>query len=341
MTAEVTKCLKPRQWRLEMARLGMICAVLAGYEPVAAADWKPERTVELITTAAAGGNLDLTARAIQQIWRDHKIAPLTQVVNKPGGAGAIALTYLNQHFSDPHYLLTFSMTPLASQIMGSSNFRLTDISPISLIFGQYVYVSVREDSAIKNGKDLIDRLRQDPTSLSIAVATAIGNSIHMGIALPMKAAGVDVRRMRVVAFKSSGQSMTNLLGGHVDVVASTFGTVLPHINAGRIRVIAFSGTERLPGALANVPTWKEQGADAAFSNWNAMVGAKGLNPGQIAYWENAFAALANNEEWRKDLNKNFRVSSYLNSRETREYLNAQYNEIKTILMDIGLAKRTD
>ncbi len=339
MTIKMTKNYKQSQLWSGIASIGMVWALLGGH--VVAADWKPERTVEIITTAAAGGNLDITARAIQKIWREQKIIPLNQVINKPGGSGAIAHTYLSQHAGDPHYLLTLSMTMFTSQITGTANFVHTDFSPISLLFGQHVYVSVREDSQIKNGKDLIDRLRGNPASLSVAIATAIGNSIHMGIAIPMKAAGVDVKKMRVVAFKSSGESMTNLLGGHVDVVASTFGTVLPHLNAGRIRVIGFSGNERLPGALAGVPAWREQGADATFSNWLGIVGAKGLSQAQIAYWENAFAELVNNDEWRKDLNKNFRFNSYLNSREANKFLDAQYTEIKSILTDLGLAKRTN
>ncbi|MBX3664527.1 MAG: tripartite tricarboxylate transporter substrate binding protein [Burkholderiales bacterium] len=323
----------------------VVCASAASgglaAQQVSAADWKPNRTVELITTAAAGGNLDIAARAIQKIWRDQKGGPFAEVVNKPGGAGAVAGAYLSQHAGNPHMLLTFSMTLFTSQITGTSNFQRTDVSPICLLFGQYVYLSVRKDSPIKDGKDFIDRLRRDPSSLSIAVATAIGNSIHMGVAIPMKAAGVDVRKMRVVAFKSSGQSVTQLLGGHVDVVASTFGTVLPHLDAGRIRVIGFSGSERLPGALAAVPTWREQGADASFSNWLGIVGAKGLDPAQVSYWERTFAAMAGSEEWRDDLNRNFRVNSYLNSREAQRFFDAQYVEIREILTDLGLAKRTN
>ncbi len=340
MTAETTGSCRRIKWRI-----AMICAIaasaLTAAHPAFAADWKPDRTAELITTAAAGGNLDITARAIQKIWRDQKIGPLAEVVNKPGGAGAVANAYLSQHAGNPHLLLTFSMTQFTSQIMGTSNFQRTDVSPICLLFGQYVYLSVREDSSIKDGKDFIDRLRRDPSSLSVAVATAIGNSIHMGIAIPMKAAGVDVRKMRIVAFKSSGQSVTNLLGGHVDVVASTYGTVLPHLQAGRIRVIGFSGNERLPGALATVPTWREQGANATFSNWLGIVGTKGLSQAQILYWEQTFAAMANSEEWRDDLIKNFRVNSFLNNREALKFFDAQYIQIREILADLGLAKRSN
>ncbi len=338
MTAEMTGHRRRIRWWMMMVCVGAVSGWSAAGQ-ASAADWKPDRTVELITTAAAGGNLDIAARAIQKIWRDQKIGPIVEVVNKPGGAGAVASAYLSQHAGNPHMLLTFPMTLFASQIMGASNFQRTDVSPVCLLFGQYVYLSVRKDSPIKDGKDFIDRLKRDPSSLSIAVATAIGNSIHMGIAMPMKAAGVDVRKMRVVAFKSSGQSVTQLLGGHVDVVASTFGTVLPHLDAGRVRVIGFSGNERLPGALATVPTWREQGANATFSNWLGIVGAKGLDPAQISYWERTFAAMANSGEWHDDLNRNFRVNSFLNSREAQKFFDAQYIEIREILTDLGLARR--
>jgi len=321
-------------------RLGgmIVTLVMLAAPPVDAAEWKPERPVELITGAAAGGNLDITARAIQTIWQRQEIVSNTVVINKPGGAGTIASAYLSQHAGDPHYLMTLPMTVFTSHIMGTGKFTHTDFSPIAMLFGQYVFVSVREDSPIKSGKQLIERLRQNPASLNFAIATAIGNSIHMGLALPMKAAGIDVKRMKVVPFKSSGVSMTNLLGGHVDVVASTFGTLLPHLAAGRVRVLGVSAPQRLPGTLASVPTWKEQGADATFLNWLGIAAAKGLSTAEVAYWEAAFAALVKTDEWHKDLEKNLRVDTYMNSRGTRKYLDQQYGEIKGILTDIGLAK---
>ena len=326
---------------VRFVKLVWVIVALATLTQIAgAAEWKPERTVELITGAAAGGNLDITARAMQVIWQERKIVPNVAVVNKPGGAGTIASVYLSQRAGDAHYLMTFPMTVFTSHIMGHGKFTHADFSPLAMLFGQYVYVSVREDSPIKSGKDLIERLRKDPASLNFAIATAIGNSIHMGLALPMKAAGIDVKRMKVVPFKSSGVSMTNLLGGHVDVVASTFGTLLPHLNAGRVRVLGVSAPERLPGPLSQVPTWKDQGANATFVNWLGMAGAKDLSAGQIAYWERAIATLAKTDEWRKDLDKNFRVDTYMNSRDTRLYLDQQYGEIKGILSELGLAKST-
>ena len=117
-------------------------------------------------------------------------------------------------------------------------------------------VAVRADSPVKSGADLIERLKKDPASLSIAVASTLGNHIHIGIAKAMKAGGVDIRKMKVIAFKSSGESMTNLLGGHIDVVSSSTPNVVAQLQAGKIRVIAISSAQRMSGVFAAVPTWK-------------------------------------------------------------------------------------
>ena len=178
--------------------------------PARAADWKPERTVELIVGAAAGGNLDIAARAMQTIWQSNKNGPNALVVNKPGGAGTIASVYLTQRKGGPHHLMTFPITVFSTHIMGHGKFTHADFSPIAMLFGQYVFVSVRADSPIKTGKDLIERLRKDPASLNIAIATAIGNSIHMGLALPMKAAGVDLKRSEEAVKKLQARALMSL-----------------------------------------------------------------------------------------------------------------------------------
>ncbi len=306
-----------------------------------AADWKPDKNVELIVSTAAGGNQDLTARTIQRIWQERRIVSNVLVINKPGGGGNIASVYIGQHQRDAHYLMVLAPTTFTNRITGSGTALIGDFTPLALLFNENIFISVKADSPIKTGRDLIERLRRDPASLSIAVASALGNHIHVGIALPMKAAGIDVRKMKVVAFKSSADSLVALAGGHIDVTASTFGTVIPHLTAGRVRVIAVSAAQRLPGVLSEVPTWKEQGADTAFASWRGIVGAKGMNGAQIAYYDQAFAALAASGEWRKDVEKNYWVNHYLPSREAAKYWTAQYRELEDILTELGLAKKAN
>jgi putative tricarboxylic transport membrane protein len=304
----------------------------------AQAAWKPERNVELVVSAGPGGNQDITARVMHSIWQERRIVTPSTVVNKPGGGGAIASHYVDQHAGNPHYLLMLAPTLFTSRIMGTTKHRHTDFTPLAMLFNEYIFVTVRSESPLKSGKDMIAKLKAAPDSLSVAIATAIGNHIHMGVALPMKAAGVEIRKMKIVPFKSSGQSITALLGGHIDVAASTFGTVLPHLEAGRVRIIGVSSPQRLTGQLATIPTWTEQGAKSDFSSWRGIAAPRNISESHVKYWEGAIAATTQTEEWKKDVERNHRSAHYMGSRETRKYWDAQYVELEEALTELGLAK---
>ena len=302
--------------------------------------WKPERNVEIISGTAAGGAVDKANRTVQRIWQDKKILEVTStVVNKPGGGNTIAWNYINQHAGDGHYVSIAPYTILTNKIIGMSPLSYTDFTPIALLFDEYITVSVRADSPIKNAQDMIERLRKDPSSLSIAVASALGNHIHVGIAKPLKTAGVDIKKLKVVAFKSSGDSVAALLGGHIDVVSSTTPNVLGQLQAGKIRVIAITSATRLGGPLAGVPTWKEQGVNIEFNASQGAIGPKGLAAPQLAFWENAFLRLSQSDEWKKELEASNWQSNYRNSQDTARYYEREYAEMKAVLGELGLVRQ--
>lgn len=302
--------------------------------------WKPERNVEIISGTAAGGAVDKANRTVQRIWQDKKILEVTSsVVNKPGGGNTIAWNYINQHAGDGHYLSIAPYTILTNKIIGMSPLSYTDFTPIALLFDEYITVSVRADSPIKNAQDMIERLRKDPSSLSIAVASALGNHIHVGIAKPLKTAGVDIKKLKVVAFKSSGDSVAALLGGHIDVVSSTTPNVLGQLQAGKIRVIAITSATRLSGPLAGVATWKEQGVNIEFNASQGAIGPKGLAAPQLAFWENAFLRLSQSDEWKKELESSNWQSNYRNSQDTARYYEREYAEMKAVLGELGLVRQ--
>jgi putative tricarboxylic transport membrane protein len=315
-----------------------LATLLAAATP-AGAQWKPDRPTDLVVSVAPGGNQDITARTIQSIWQERRIVSPVNVMNKPGGGGAIAYTHISQRAKDPSQLLILAPTMLTSKIMGVGQFTHRDFTPIAMLFNEYIFTVVKADSRLKTGGELIQRLKEAPDSLGVGIATAIGNHIHMGLALPMKAAGVDIRRMRVVAFKSSGQSLTAVLGGHIEIAAATFAAVLPHVTSGQLRILGVSAPQRMPGALAAIPTWREQGAAAVFDSWRGVVAPKGITDAQVKYWEAMFLALSQTEEWKADIDKNYRVNHFLNGRDSSAYWDAQYKELEEGLTELGLAKR--
>lgn len=321
--------------------LAMFALATSATSPAAVAQtWKPEKPVEIIVGAGAGAAADATARMLQRIAQERKLVPVPlTVLNRPGAGYSIAWTYMNSHPGDGHYVALTALSLITNAITGTNPLTYTDVTPIAQLFTEYMVLVVRADSPIRNGRDVVDRLKRDPAAHSIALAAALGNQNHIATGVALKAGGVDVRKLKVVIFDSSALSMTALLGGHVDLVAASASNVLSHLRAGRVRVLGISSPQRLAGDLAQVPTWKEQGIDAVSDNWRGIVGPRGMTAPQVAYWEDVFARLVETDEWKRDLEKNFLAPSFMKSAESRRFLQAQHAELKALLTDLGLAKQ--
>ena len=320
-------------------RHALVAAAIAGVLPAAhAAAWSPERNVEIIVPTGPGGGNDRTARIVHAvIQRNNLVSVPVNVLNKPGGGGAIAFTYLNQQAGEGRYVSVIPVTLLTNHITGKNSFTYTDFTPIAQLYSEYISFAVAADSSLKDGRDLVARLRKDPASVSFGFASSAGNQNHITIAMVAKAAGVNVKQLKTVVFGSGGQAATAMLGGHVDVASSGASGQLAHQKAGRARIIAVAAPQRLPGPMADVPTWKELGHDVVFSSWRSMIGPKGMTPEQVAYWDGVVRKMIATEDWKQDLQKNLWISNYLNSADSRKFLDAQYAEIRTILTELGLA----
>lgn len=300
--------------------------------------WQPTRNVEIVAASAAGGAQDRTARAMQKLMAESRIVatPVT-IMNKPGGGGNIAVAYLNQHAADGHYISVGSPTLLATAIMKRSA-ESADITPLAILFSEYIVLAVRTESPITNGRDLVQRLKAQPDSVSFAVASARGGMQHVGVGLVARGAGADVKKLKVAVFNSGGDSVTAVLGGHVDVVATAAANAAAQVEAGRMRVIGVAAPERLPAIFAKAPTWKEQGVNAVASNWRSVIGPRGLTPAQVAYWDAALTRLTAAPEWQEDMRKNHWTGTHLRSKEAAAYMEAQSQELKGILGELLLAQ---
>jgi len=301
--------------------------------------WKPEKPVEIIIGTSAGGPQDRTGRLVQRVLQERKLVeqPLA-VVNKPGGGGAVGLAYLSQHAGDGHYMQIVAQPLLSNHIAGRSKLHYTEFTPLAILGVEYVCIVVRPDSPLKDAKELIERLRKDPGAVSVAIGTALGNATHSSVAHALKVAGVDIKKMRSVVFNSGSESMAAVLGGHVDAAAGSVSTVLPQVRAGKLRVLAVGAPKRWVGEFASAPTWKELGLDSAVDLWRGLAGPKGMSAAQIAFWDGALSRVVKDEEWRKDLDNNLMDNVYKNSAETARHWKTEYDEVRAILAELGLAK---
>jgi putative tricarboxylic transport membrane protein len=308
----------------------------AGGEPA----WRPDKAIEVIASSAPGGGTDRTARTIQRLLQNHKLVPVpVNVVNRPGGNQTLARAYLNQQAGDAHYIDIGNPTLLSNHITGLSTQHYSHFSPVALLLNEYTVFTVRADSPIRSARDLAGLLTQNPDSVSIGISNR-GGTNHLTLSLLAKRAGVEPRRLKVVVFKSNAESLTAMLGGHIQMVASTATPVIGQVRAGSARVVALGAPQRMSGALAEVPTLREQGFDVTLSNWRAIVGPRGLTATQVAYWEEVMAKAVSTEEWKQELQSQFWEGNFLRSREFHKYLENEYELTRGVMIELGLAKAT-
>ena len=302
--------------------------------------WSPQKNVEIVVGSAPGGSNDRTGRQVERMLMEKKLVNVAlSVVNKSGGGGNLAFTYVNQHAGDGHYLLVGTTALLSNHIVGLSPISYQDFTPIASLFNDYVVFGVNADSPIKTGKDLAARLRKDPSSVSTGFATTLGSHNHIAAGLLVKALGGNARELKAIAFKGSAEAITAVLGGHIDLVTTAAGNVAPHVASGRMRIVGVAAPQRFSGALASFPTWREQGVDVVSGGWRAIMGPKSLGAAQVAYWEGVLAKATKVPEWREDLEKNYWSDDFVTSAQFRKDLDKDYADMKAVLIDLGLAKQ--
>ena len=301
--------------------------------------WVPQKNVEIVAGSVPGGSNDKTARALERVILQYKLVPTSvTVVNKSGGGGSIANTYVSQHPKDPHYLGIAGTGLLSNHIIGVSPLTVADFTPIASLMNDYAVFAVSMNAALKNGKELAARLKSDPKSVNIGFANAFGSTRHMAAGLLMKTIGGNARDLKTVVFKGSAEAITALLGNHLELVVVGAGNTSVHVNSGKMRVLAVAAPNRLGPPLADVPTWKEQGVDLVHGSWRGIFGPKGLTPAQVAYWENTLKKITESPEWKTDLERNFWQEDFATGARFRKDIEQDYADTKALLIELGLAK---
>lgn len=303
----------------------------------ASAQWKPDRPTELIVGSAAGGGNDKSARVMQKIFKDSGLGELN-VINRVGGGGAVAYTYVSQKSGEGSSIALAQAGLNTNHIAGRSPLHYTDMTPLAFAGNEPVGLAVRADSPHKTLKDLVAQLKKDPQSLSLSTGSTRGATNHFALALLAKEAGIDPNKLKIVVFGGGAEAVTNLLGGHIDAFAVAINNSIQHHKAGTLRVLAISSQKRSDD-LPNVSTFKEQGFNVVMEGWTVFMGPKAMPPAQVAYYEQAFAKAVNSPQWKQYLDQNSWEWGYRNSKETAAYLKQDYDVSKRLLTELGLAAK--
>lgn len=305
----------------------------------ALAQWKPDKPIEIIAPSGPAGTTDRTARVIARILQKYKLVDVpVNVVNKPGGSGVVGYAYLNQHPGDGHYIIIGTSGSISNFITGTVPFNHTDFTSVAMLFDEWMSINVQAGSPMKTGRDLLDRLRQNPEGLPFGISTSRSGGNFTSLMICLRAGGIDIKRVKTVIFQGGGETTRALLGGHVEAINTGPGNMVEFLRSGKLRTLAHSGPTRLWGPFANVPTWREQGVPADSGSWRGIQGPRGMTPAQLAFWDSVFQKLVRTEDWKKDLEENFWVDAYAPAAEARKIFDREFLEFKAILTELGMAK---
>lgn len=316
--------------------LAASCLGTAGAQ--AQSTWKPNERINFIIGVAPGGTVDLYARGIKDTLDTLKLVngQTILVENKVGAGGALALQQLKSQSGNANYLGTFHTGAIAGAVTGLIKADPRDFTPVAMMVEETSLVAVRADSPLKTGTDLVNALKADPTKLRIAVAPALGQNTHMAIAKPLKVAGVAIDKLTIAPFRSSGESVTALIGGHVDVVSATAPVILPQVQAGKLRILASAAPEPGTGPLAGVKTWREQGVPADYVSYNGVMLPPGVNAEQIRFWEAALRKVSQDKNWVALVERSGNKPIFRGYVESHRYLMSEWKAATELAASLNL-----
>jgi len=312
----------------------LLAALLACVALSAAAQDYPTHPVTMVVPFPPGGVADITARPVAEAMGRFLQQPVI-VENKAGAGGGVGMQYVARARPDGYTVLlalsSISIIPEADKILGRDPmFALNQLVPIARFTADPTVLAVRADSPWKSVKDLVDAAKAAPGSIPYGSS---GNYGTMHVPMEMFSGSANVKMLHV-PFTGAGPAVVALLGGQVQALSTGPSSVMGHIKAGKVRVLATWGESRHP-ALPDVPTLKELGYDAQFSQWTGLFVPAGTPDAAVAKLREAAKFAVDDANFKAALAKVETPVQYLDQPQFRAFWDADASKLANVVKRIG------
>ena len=322
---------------MSFARLGATFVVAAAaFAAPAFAQSQIDRP-ECVAPANPGGGFDLTCRVAQTGLAPHVSEPV-QVTFMPGGIGAVAYNLFNTtRTDDGSAIVAFSTGSLLNIVTGKYGaFTEKDVRWVGTAGADFGAVVVRADSKYTDLSQLMADFSADPASVVLGAGGSVGSQDWMKGALLLREAGASPMDMRYVAFDGGGDAIAALLGGSIEVYTGDVGEMVPHLEAGQMRVLAVMSPERLAAPFDQIPTAAEQGFDVEWTILRGFYMGGGVSDEDYQKWVDAFKAAYATEEFAAVQQEKGLLPLDLAGEELEAYITGQVAELREIATEAGL-----
>jgi tripartite-type tricarboxylate transporter receptor subunit TctC len=294
----------------------------------------PSKPITLVVPFPPGGVADIVARPAADALGRVLGAPVV-IENKAGAGGGIGMAYVAKAKPDGYTLLlalsSISILPEADKIIGRPPmYQLDQLVPIARLTADPTVLAVRADSRWKTLQEFVADAKKRPGAITYGSS---GNYGTMHVPMEMFAGDAGIKLLHV-PYTGAGPAVVGLLGGNIDAVATGPSTVIQHVKAGTVRVLASWGDRRLV-SLPDVPTLSESGFDAVFFQWSGLFAPAGTPAPVLAKLRDAARVTASDPRFVAALATVETPVQYLDAPELQRFWDADAQKLGAVVRRVG------
>jgi tripartite-type tricarboxylate transporter receptor subunit TctC len=311
--------------------------ILAGI-PLVAQPKYPTKPITMVCPWSSGGGTDRTARYMAEALSKELGVPVN-VVNKTGGSGAIGHSEVLTAAPDGYTIVNITFELNTFKYLGYADITPAHLIPLFQFNEDAAALSVKADSPYKNVKDLLDAVKAKPAGTFLFSGSTIASAWDLPRIQMLMAAGISPKSVKYIPTQGgAAPAITELLGGHVDVVTCSYPEIAAQVAAGTVRTLATFSDERNP-MFPEIPTLKEQGVDVSGGTWRGFAVPLKTPDHIVKILEEAFKKITDTKEFKDFMVKNQFGVKVRNSKEFGAFLNSQFAVLKNVMDEAGYLKK--
>ena len=318
-----------------MIRRILLAAGLAAAAGLAVAQAAyPTKPVTMIVPFPPGGLADVVGRPVAEAMSRELGQPVV-IENKGGAGGGIGMAQVAKSPADGYTILmalsSYSVLPEADTILGRQQmYSYAALRPIARITADPTVLAVRADAPWKTVKDFVEDAKKRPGAINFGSSGNYG-TMHVPMEILKQVANV---RMTHIPYTGAGPAVVALLGGQVDALATGPATVLQHVKAGKIRVLAHWGNAKLE-TLPDVPSLKQAGYNAEYAQWSGLFVPAGTPEPVVQRLRAAARAAANDPKVRDVILNAGSPVMYQDTPDFEKYVQNDVRRMADVVKKIG------
>lgn len=295
----------------------------------------PNRTMQIIIPIPAGGGGDVNARMLMEEL-GKLLGQQIVAVNKPGAADTVGTDATSKSKKDGYTIgYTGSAALVAAKVLNPENVHYDSLKDFDHL-GLHVYfplaLAVQASSPWNTFEEFIDYAKKNPGKVRVSTI-GVGGMSHLNVELIQSLTGAQLTH---IPFKGGEAVTTALLGGHVEASADAIGKFMPHIDAGKLRVLVMS---RKYSLYPKIPTMKELGyKEDMFSSWFSLTAPAGIPDEAKKTLIPAVEKAINEPVLKKKIEDRGYIVDYKSPAELAKIIEKDYQNIKALATKLGLAK---